>query len=180
LVKSLFVKSGEYSINYDTKFFTNSLKIEYSPDFTNKDFTKSYNNLDYYDDIIRDYGNVTTSSISPIKTVLFSEADAIALSNEVMATSKRPDKIVSFEVAGYYDIKPFDIISVDIKRDPNANEPETKKFCEVLSYEYLPAKQNSKIQCRFVSDPVYLVDENGLYLLTLGNDYLIGSDTVEA
>jgi hypothetical protein len=182
-----YVDAREYvtpvSVNYDTRGFMNSLTVQYAPDFVDNKKIIDVTNSTYKADIIRDYGNLTTSRVSPIKTVLYAEADAIALAEEIMQTSKRPDKVVSVTVAGFKwvpDLVPFDILDLPLQRDANNEGPDDIRRVEVLSVKIDSDRQTAEIQGRIVGSYPYLVGENGEYLTTMTGDYLIGNAILEA
>jgi hypothetical protein len=182
-----YVDAREYvtpvGVDYDTSGFMNQLTVQYAPDFVDNKKIIDVTNSAYKSDIIRDYGNLTTSRISPIKTVLYAEADAIALAAEIMQTSKRPDKIVDITVAGFQfaaDLVPFDILDLPLQRDANDEGPDDIRRVEVLSVKIDSDRQTAQIQGRIVGSYQYLVGENGEYLTTMSGDYLIGNTILEA
>lgn len=152
-----YVDAREYvspvAVDYDTKGFVNQLTVQYAPDFVDSKKIIDVTNTTYKAQIIRDYGNLATGSISPVKTVLFTQSDAIALAAEIMETSKRPDKIVDISVAGFNfatDLVPFDIIDLPLQRDANNEGPDDIRRVEVLSVEIDSNRQIAKITGRIV------------------------------
>lgn len=171
------------TVDYDTSGFVNQISVQYAPDFVDNKKTLEVTNATYKTQIIRDYGNLTVSRISPIKTVLFAEDDATALASEIMQTSKRPDKVVGISVAGFSwvtDLVPFDILDLPLQRNANAEGPDDIRRVEVLSVKIDSDRQLSQITGRIVGAYQYLIGETGEYLTTMAGDYLVASTVLEA
>lgn len=119
------------TISYNTDSFVSSVAVGFSKDFV-KDRSVIEENTTFEDSIIQAYGLKTRGDISPVESVLRDRADAISLGNEIMDTSKSPDRLLSFTVKLSSDtigLTPFKLVDVDSGR---YNSPDRKKV-EILS-----------------------------------------------
>lgn len=122
---------GDVKTQYNTRSFVSSLAVEFSRNFR-KNTGILEENTDYEEDVIKDYGLQTRGNISPVRTVLRDRIDADAVSEEIMDTSKTPDKILSWSVKMFPDIMnllPFDLVDIDAGR---YDEPD-RKLVELLT-----------------------------------------------
>lgn len=94
------------SYEYNTDAFVSELIVQYQDD-------KETRNTDFAEEIETEYGDTAVGQINPVKTILYNESDADSLSDQIMETSKEPEKRWSFNTTLktlYIDILPFDLI----------------------------------------------------------------------
>jgi hypothetical protein len=152
---------GDASIVYDTSAFVSSLAVEFSRDFRNKDAILE-ENTDFETDVIANYGLKTRGTISPIKSVLTTRANATELSNEIMDTSATPDKLVSWETKLFQndpELLPFDMVDLDVGRRGTVD----RKLVELLEIRPNYNRYTISYKGRIISD----IDDE----LTIANVY---------
>jgi len=89
------------------------LAITYAPNFKIKEDLITYVYTVDRDDVIVNYNINRREPISPLKTILFDEADVLALAIEVMSTSAGPERIITVEHDTIIKARLFSIIGID-------------------------------------------------------------------
>lgn len=150
------------TIDESTKELVSEILVEYSRDFVEKEPLQ----IIYSDDSVTSrYGIDRRDPISPVKTLLVNEAEAIAIAEEIAETSTDPQRIIGTTKKNVNkEIRLFDIVSVDT----GELGEEKIEYGEVLniSPDYIGKRQTYTI--RIVPDyeaPIILegfVHSNGL------------------
>lgn len=124
------IEGPEFVFNVDQ--VVSSITVDYAPNFFDRDdrLTAIYDEDET--DVVSKYGIKTSRPISPVETVLFTEADALSLAAEISTTTSDPEQIVTVTIPLDEDeIQIFDIVQCDVSR-PHA-EPKWRVF-EVLGF----------------------------------------------
>jgi hypothetical protein len=105
--------------------------VEYAPDYV-KNSAKQIIYSNDREDTIRNYAIDRREPISPLKTILFNKADAVAIAAQVMETSADPERKIRLQAKGIYkEINIFDIIDVDTQ----SYDGEEMERAEVLYFQ---------------------------------------------
>jgi len=131
-------------IEESTKELVSEILVEYSPDFVAKEPLQT---VVRYSEVPSRFGIDTRDPISPVKTVLINESDAIATANEIAETSTTPERIVTTEKTTVNkEINIFNIVSIDTGEYGR----ESTEYGEVLSInpDYISKRQSYK--CRII------------------------------
>lgn len=158
---------GSVNVDISTESLVSGVRVEYSPSFVDNDDILQAENVTYRQQVAEEYGVDRFEPISPIRTVLVNEPDAIDISKEILETSINPERDISVEIA--YNgqvILPFEMIAVDIGR---YNENDYKRI-EVLSVSVDINRYVLRIEGRILGDADVLdnvtphVYGDGIYL----------------
>ena len=171
LINDLF---GDPKITENTSETVSELTLNYAPDFTDrkKDLTFTYS--DSKSDVISNYGINRKTPLSPVQTTLYDVADVEALAVEIMSTSSKPAREITFTTVEFIDdVKLFDIIGVDTGRYGSEN----MEYGEVLEIapDYFNVRQRFKI--RTIEDPVFMPKPSSGSIL---KDFILADDIIGA
>jgi len=123
------------------------LAITYAPNFKVKDDLITYVYTVDRDDVIVNYNINRREPISPLKTILFDEADVLALAIEVMSTSAGPERIITVEHDTIIKARLFSIIGIDTGLFGNERfeygeilelSPDYKSMTQVITMRTIP------------------------------------------
>jgi len=123
------------------------LAITYAPNFKVKEDLITYVYAVDRDDIIVNYNINRREPISPLKTILFDEADVLALAIEVMSTSAGPERIITVEHDTIIKARLFSIIGIDTGLFGNERfeygeilelSPDYKSMTQVITMRTIP------------------------------------------
>lgn len=113
--KDEMIEAPDFEI--ETEETVSIVEVRYSPSFVDDDDSFRTRYTDDRTAVTAAYGVDSSQPVSPVKTVLTEEADALALGEEVASTSSDPQSLVSLTIPLTANpVGLFDIVQVDVGR----------------------------------------------------------------
>jgi hypothetical protein len=161
---------GSVDTAIDSENIVSGLRVEYAPSFVD-DQALQVENIVYREQVIESFGIDRYEPLSPVKSVLVNDNDAIALSEEVLETSIAPERRVNFTIAyNGQTILPFEMLAVDVGRYGDNDY----KAIEVLSTNVNVQNYTIQIEGRIIGDADVLDRIDGGTAAIEYDDIIIG------
>lgn len=146
----------DFEIN--TEDVVSTVVVQYAPSFVNQDNSLTAIYTDDRESVTAGYGIDSPKPVSPVKTVLVDEADALAVGAEIATTSTDPQRFVSITLPiDTETISLFDVVQIDVGRP----RTEDWKVYEVLdkSLGIQGGLIVNKIRARLLPDRTTITEE---------------------
>jgi hypothetical protein len=143
----------DFKIEYDASDMVSTLIVEYAPNFAVRDDALQIVDSSNEQYVIDTYGIKRRDPLSPFSSVLFDEAEAQALAEDILTTSIDPQREISFTIPYTIDfgLEVFDMITVNTRR---YGEADRLKRVEVLRLQPNYNNYTVKITGRITEDNV--------------------------